>query len=166
MKRSAFALISALLLAACNDPGMKEIDGAPSLPPAEASKYRGVYAGSYVCGLGENGLTVSIDSVVSLVGQEPGLAKVDGRLWFYDVNSNVGHPAGSYYISGTIDSEGTILVNPTDWISPEPQQWGAAGIDGMIIIGDAQTVMQGRPSGDGTQACQDFTLVRLEGLKG
>ena len=135
------------------------------IPASDATKYLGVYAGSYVCSKGENGITISLDTVVDLIGaKEPGTAKIDGRLWFYDVASNAGHPEGAFTLSGTIDEDGDIDLKPGDWLSDIPSGWGAAGVQGAIAEMDGRAAMVAKPSGPGTDACEDFILNRLEGL--
>ena len=164
MKYVLAAAILALSSTACAEETNSGLSG-PEIPASEATKYLGVYAGSYVCSKGENGITVSLDTVVDLIGAEdPGTSKIDGRLWFYDVASNADHPEGAFTISGTIDKDGDIDMKPGAWLSDIPSGWGAAGVEGSIAEMDGRAAMVARPSGPGTEACEDFVLKRLEGL--
>ena len=135
------------------------------IPESEFTPYTGVYAGTYLCGKGENGMTISIDSVVDLVGVEDGpMAKVDARLWFYDTTGNPDHPKGAFKLTGTL-SETELSLSPAGWISDAPSDWGAAGVKGIIILeDDGPDELYGEPTGVGTWSCHEFQLTKLEGL--
>lgn len=172
MKKLVSFAMTCLVLTACQQAdkamaGQKNETGinGPVLTEAEAMKYAGVYAGSYVCANGENGITLSIDTAVDMIGGEAGLAKVDGRLWFYDIMSNQGHPSGAFVVSGTVNAAGELNVTPGGWISEIPANWGAAGVSGRFDLSGDQAALTGKPTGPGTSACEMFTLMRLDGLK-
>lgn len=84
MRKLVLALASVAALSACSESSQADVStvNTPVLPESELAKFKGVYAGSYVCSLGENGLTLSIDTVVDLIGTEASVGKVDARLWF------------------------------------------------------------------------------------
>lgn len=167
MKKLLSVGVFSLAMVACSQAPQSVADeptSGPALPESEFAKYAGVYAGSYVCANGENGLTVSFDTFADLIGMEgEKTAKVEGRLWFYDVMSNTSHPSGAFKLSGTITGD-TIDLDPAGWISEEPANWGAAGIEGSFVDLDVEMMLTGKPTGPGTGACQDFVLKRLEGL--
>lgn len=167
MKKFLTAFLAASFLVACSEAPESVADETPTAPQLSESqfaKYTGVYSGSYVCSLGENGITISIDTIVDLIGAEGGpTGKVDGRLWFYDVMSNPGHPSGAFKLSGTITDAGFDL-EPVGWITIEPDNWGAAGIEGEFVDLGAVMNLIGQPTGFGTAGCEGFALKRLEGL--
>ena len=158
---AALFSVSAMAFASA---GCAQTDGL-EMPESAANAYAGVYAGSYVCSAGDNGLTVSLDSFADLEGaDEAGLTTVEGRLWFYDLASNAAHPEGAFTLSGTIDGDGDIELSPGDWISEIPANWGAAGISGSIAEDGGEAAWVGIPTGPGTEACETFVLKRLKGL--
>ncbi|MEM1087581.1 MAG: hypothetical protein AAGH90_07620 [Pseudomonadota bacterium] len=159
-----FALLG-VMVCGCHAQGSDQAPlNGPALDASEFNKFQGVYAGSYICAFGENGLTVSLDTFSDLVGLDEKKARVDGRLWFYDVASNKGHPTGAFRLSGTIEESGMIEMTPGEWLSEIPDNWGAAGIGGQIT-GDATSLkLTGRPTGPGTQACETFTIYALPDL--
>lgn len=129
---------------------------------ANDHRFLGVYAGTYTCALGENGITVSLDRAeenteAAVMGQY----FADARLWFYDTAGNAGHPSGAFNLSGILRGI-TLKVSPTDWISDVPSNWGAAGISAEFFEQDGEVFLVGRPTGDGTEACERFRLKRLQ----
>lgn len=167
MKRFLTACLASAFVVACTpapESNAQEASSSAVAPPSELAKYTGVYAGSYVCSLGENGITISIDTIVDLVGAETEqTGKVEGRLWFYDVAGNTGHPKGAFKLSGTITGT-EIDLEPAGWISDEPMNWGAAGVEGQFVDLSADMMLVGKPTGFGTAGCSEFVLQRLEGL--
>lgn len=154
MKKQILTTIAALSLAACATSGTVMADDHTSA----FTEYEGVYAGTYICSRGENGITVSLDSFED--AEDGASASVEARLWFYDTTSNPNHPAGAFAMTGTISESGAIELTPGEWISEIPSNWGAAGIVGVMHT-DEWTA---EPTGPGTSECQYFRLSRLVGL--
>ena len=163
MIRATLFAGTAILLTGCTL-GATENTPEPTEPsPAQSTQaaYMGVYAGTYVCSGGENGITVSIDELEDVNAAKMDVTQAKARLWFYDTSGNPGHPTGAFHLSGLINS-GSIDMTPGDWISDVPANWGAAGIKGQFQTENGQIYLHGKPSGPGTSACQDFKLKRLE----
>lgn len=163
MIRATLFAGTAILLAGCTL-GAAENTPEPTLPSQAQStqtEYLGIYAGTYVCSGGENGITVSIDELEDVNAAKMYVTQAKARLWFYDTSGNPGHPAGAFHLSGLINS-GSIDMTPGEWISDVPANWGAAGIKGQFQTENDQIYLHGKPSGPGTSACQDFKLKRLE----
>ena len=127
------------------------------------SNFLGIYAGTYTCSRGENGITVSVDSIIDIHAAKDDVAEISARLWFYDIASNPGHPTGAFNLAGIVNS-GSTEMEPGEWISDEPSNWGAAGIKGEFLEFDGGLYLTGKPTGPGTGACETFTLSKLSGL--
>ncbi|WP_027441336.1 hypothetical protein [Ponticaulis koreensis] len=129
------------------------------------SEYPGVYSGSYICASGENGMTISFDTIEDIhAANMPPSAGVEARLWFYDLASNPGHPSGAFTLSGIYRYD-RLEAEPTGWLQEPETSWGSAGIEGEFKRDrTGRMTFSGRPTGRGTSACETFTLYRLEGL--
>ena len=169
MKSWLSIMCAASMIAACATG--PEID--EDLPSAElaveqaetAPDFRaGIYAGTYVCARGENGLTLSLDTFEAIQAAMFDVNAVSARLWFYDTANNPGHPSGAFMLSGMVMSGGLDL-EPGEWLSEVPENWGAAGIEGQFVVEGDDIYLEGKPSGPGTSACEPFRLKRLSGLE-
>ncbi|MEM7492346.1 MAG: hypothetical protein AAF296_03130 [Pseudomonadota bacterium] len=132
-------------------------------PISSQAVYKGVYAGTYTCARGENGITVSVDRITHIEAARSGVAGISARLWFYDVSSNPGHPTGAFELNGILDLSKVDMI-PGEWLSDIPENWGAAGVEGEFVKEDGDIYFVGEPSGPGTSACQTFKLKKLVGL--
>jgi len=154
MKKQILTAITAFTIATCATSGTAMADDHASA----FADYEGVYAGTYICSRGENGITVSLDSFED--AEDGASASVQARLWFYDTTANPNHPEGAFAMSGTITKDHAIELTPGEWLSEIPVSWGAAGIVG-VATPTAWTV---EPTGPGTSECELFKLTRLVGL--
>jgi len=162
MRNFVMITMAAAALSACATGGVEPLDIIEFAAPVEMHPYLGVYAGTYTCALGENGITVSFDRAEENTGAAVlGQYFADARLWFYDTAGNAGHPSGAFNLSGILRGI-TLKVSPTDWISDVPSNWGAAGISAEFLKEDGEVYLEGRPTGDGTEACERFRLKRLQ----
>lgn len=166
MRNFIMIAIGAAALSACvtQVQDVAPVERADRIEQVEAHPYLGVYAGTYVCALGENGITVSLDRAEGITeAAVMGMYNTDARLWFYDTAGNAGHPSGAFNLSGMLRGI-TLKVSPTDWISDVPSNWGAAGISAEFLEEDGDIYLEGRPTGAGTEACERFRLKRLQGF--
>lgn len=159
---STFALAVVLSAGCATTQGTQEAE-APAPVQSTQSQYLGLYAGTYICSRGENGITVAIDQLSDVNAAKMDVTQVEARLWFYDTASNPDHPDGAFQLSGIINS-GAIDMTPGDWISDTPNNWGAAGLKGEFRTNEGQIYLHGKPSGPGTSACEKFKLKRLDGF--
>ncbi|MEM8617554.1 MAG: hypothetical protein AAGF20_11555, partial [Pseudomonadota bacterium] len=112
---------------ACTSVTTQAVGQSPT-SDAGSETLTGVYAGTYTCSRGENGITVSLDKVTPSQ-MSADTAMVEARLWFYDTQTNPNHPSGAFKLSGVLIGE-RLELKPAGWISVEPVNWGAAGITG------------------------------------
>jgi len=167
--RAWLSIICAMSMVAACATG-SEVDEAsssaePAVEQAEAAPdFRaGIYAGTYVCARGENGLTLSLDTFEAIPAAMFDVNAVSARLWFYDTANNPDHPSGAFMLSGLAMS-GQLDLEPGEWLSEVPENWGAAGISGRFVVEGDEVYIEGKPSGPGTSACEPFRLKRLGGL--
>ena len=166
MRNFIIIALSATALSACvtQVQDVAPVERVEPIEQVEAHPYLGVYAGTYTCALGENGITVSLDRAEENTGAAVlGQYFADARLWFYDTAGNAGHPSGAFNLSGILRGI-TLKVSPTEWISDVPRNWGAAGISAEFFEEDGDVFLVGRPTGNGTEACEPFRLKRLQGF--
>jgi len=80
----------------------------------------GNYVGTYKCGQGTTGLTLSIS-------QNNNAPELDAEFNFYPVTSNLNVPSGSYLMKGTINGQ-KISLKGTEWIQ-QPDGYGMVDIE-------------------------------------
>lgn len=157
MKKTFVTLTTAatLIVAACGN--AQSADGVPDSMAA----LEGTYAGTFLCGLGEMGMTLSLKDAGERAmddGKE-GYRTVSGVINFFPTVSNPDSPAGAFNVSGWVNA-GTERFNklglePGDWID-QPENFGTSGMEGMIINGK----INGRPTADG---CHTLSMRKIAG---
>jgi len=127
----------------------KDTDTAPLRSAPVAATLTGRWTGSYVCGQGATGLTLTLD-------ESPDGA-LEGTFAFFPLGTNPDVPAGRFRVSGTLDrASGAVSLQPGAWIDRPP---------GYVSVGLAGTVDGEAGAMRGTirsPGCSDFRLTREE----
>lgn len=158
-KTTAAIAIAATLASACSMMGETP---APTAPAAKHA-YAGVYGGSYVCTDGEHGFYLDMETVTpkddggfdasGVLGLFPTLAGASGA---------VGGVAGSFKVSGTISSDGTVAMTAGDWLK-QPAGYGAADLEGKLRQkSDGSYALTGKPVVRGNpSACSNLIATQF-----
>lgn len=159
MKRLLLTGIASLFLAS---PALAqeviEIDTyEPSVPEAQISTVEGTYAGTFLCGRGEMGMSLtlvdkgSMEQMCRATGScnrhDPNYEKrsLIGVLNFFPTISNPSAPSGAFKLNGHAHHRGQTIVRiflePGKWID-QPENFGASGLEATLINGH----MSGKPT--------------------
>lgn len=95
----------------------------------------GEWTGSYVCGQGRTGLTLTLKRVDR---KDPKSVSVEGTFKFYPVPENPGVPAGSYQVKGYVQDNGLVFLTGSNWIQ-RPDRYRMVEVLG-VISEDGQTI--------------------------
>jgi hypothetical protein len=107
--------------------------------------FKGKWVGSYICGQGHTGLTLTISTVSK---------DISAIFEFYPSSSNAQGKSGSFKLQGSFSENGSFVLKPTEWIN-KPSGFFMVGLTGEI--NDARTELSGLVKSSG---CQSFHLVK------
>ncbi|WP_209347218.1 hypothetical protein [Pontixanthobacter sp. CEM42] len=140
----------------------------------------GQYAGTFICGFGEVGMTLSIeDAGPAPFDALPGSCKsgagpcndarairlaslrsISGVLNFFPTAANPDAKAGAFKVSGLAEIANApayqIELKPGEWID-KPERFGASAMEATIVDGE----MVGKPTAPG---CYTLRLRKLSGV--
>lgn len=159
-----FRAIAAITLAATLASACSMMGETPAATaPAAKHAYAGVYGGSYVCTDGEHGFYIDIATVTP---KEGGGFDASGVLGLFPtlagVSGPVGGVAGSFKVSGTISSDGTVAMTAGDWLK-QPTGYGAADLEGKLRQkSDGSYALTGKPVVRGNpSACSNLIATQF-----
>jgi len=97
----------------------------------EAPGWLGTYGGSYLCQDGEHGFYLNIEeATATATGHD-----VSGVLGFFPTLAGQGGSSsgvsGSFQVSGTIASDGAIMLTAGEWLV-RAENYGAANLEGNV----------------------------------
>ena len=147
-------------------------------PQESIDKIEGTYAGTFLCSLGEMGMTLSLkdggiftpsdfagNPCRSGLGKcndnfaiaHKGKRKTSGVINFFPTVGNPTAPQGAFEVSGWVNYTSKrfnrMELEPGDWIS-QPDNFGSAAMTGTLING----TISGKPTAPG---CHDLTLQKV-----
>ena len=117
-----------------------------SKTPVSAAQINGLWSGSYVCGQGATGLTLTLNT--------ENARDVSGIFKFYSMPGSANAPSGSFNMSGTIKN-GVLLLNGTTWIE-QPPGYGMVKLRGNLTA-NSPNVIRGAIL---TPGCSKFVVDR------
>ncbi|MDN3645852.1 hypothetical protein QWY75_06505 [Pontixanthobacter aestiaquae] len=172
------------LLASCGAIGLALTSAATAQDAATdqhpINEITGHYAGTFICGFGEVGMTLTINDAGpapedALPGQcrsgagpcndarafrLASLRSIDGVLNFFPTAANPDAKAGSFKVSGLAEIANApayqIELKPGEWIE-KPERFGASAMEATIVDGE----MVGKPTAPG---CYTLRLRKLSGV--
>ncbi|MXO89709.1 hypothetical protein [Pontixanthobacter aquaemixtae] len=185
LRSSKAGALAVTALALCSTMGLSAIgtaaaQDAASTAASSAAEVEGHYAGTFVCGFGEVGMTLTVrDAGPAKWDALPGSCKsgagpcndaraarlatlrsVDGVLNFFPTATNPDAKAGSFKVSGLVETANApayqIELNPGEWIE-KPERFGASAMEATIFDGE----MVGKPTAPG---CYTLRLRKLSGV--
>ncbi len=166
MIRSA-ALSVALGFAAATAAGAETLPTLNDLPET--------YAGTFLCGAGEMGMTMQLRDIGPLPRdcdpncEDPAIKHAaKGVIRFFPTIVNPDAPAGAFTIEGTVNytrsarrTVALLEMEPVDWIE-QPDGFGASGLEYQLLFSDGVvTGGYGRPTADGCFAMKVFPVPGL-----
>ena len=95
----------------------------------------GKWTGSYVCGQGRSGLTLSLRRTGI---KDPKSVSVEGTFKFYPVAENPEVPEGAYRVKGYIQNNGLVFLSGSRWIQ-RPDSYRMVEVLG-VMSDDGQTI--------------------------
>lgn len=152
----------------------------PALKPMHVLQTEGTYAGTFLCSLGEMGMTLTLKDVGAAVSAEDigqghcktgsgpcndkqdqeisTSRKVTGVINFFPTVGNPKAPKGAFEVSGAVNYASKYLtkfsVVPGKWLD-EPEGFGASGMTGTIY----NYKISGKPTAPG---CHDLTMTKIQ----
>jgi len=147
------------------------LSGQSYAAPDAPDSVKGAYGGTFICALGEMGMTLSLDDVAqtAIESREPcrsasgkcnNLRKtrlIGGVLNFFPTTGNPNSPSGAFKVTGTVKrvtkTMSKIDLEPGDWIE-KPENFGSSGLTARIVDG----TVYGEPTADG---CHALRMRRL-----
>ncbi|MGJ8562427.1 MAG: hypothetical protein ACSHXY_02635 [Alphaproteobacteria bacterium] len=171
-------LVAAISSSSASD--QTETQAAPVLKPLQVAMTDGTYAGTFLCSLGEMGMTLTLKDVGAAVSAEDigqghcktgagpcndkqnqeisRSRKVTGVINFFPTVGNPKAPKGAFEVSGAVNYASKYLtkfsVVPGKWLD-EPEGFGASGMTGTIY----NYKISGKPTAPG---CHDLTLTKIQ----
>ena len=107
--------------------------------------------GSYVCNQGLTRLQLTLRT---LRGSDP--RQMEAEFVFSADPDNPTVPAGSFRMTGTLDSAGILALKQDRWLDqPVDPSYRMVDLEGRLVIGDGQAMIRGRVT---TYGCQDFAV--------
>lgn len=144
----------------------------------DIAKVEGLYAGTFFCGFGEMGMTLSLkdageftqkdfagDPCRSATGtcneqqvlEHKGKRKAKGVLNFFPTVTNPEAPQGAFHVSGFVeyayDFFNEMEFEPGEWIA-QPENFGASAMTGVLVDG----TISGKPTAPG---CHTLNMVKI-----
>lgn len=151
-----------------------------SVEQSPVAEIVGHYAGTFICGFGEVGMTLTLnDAGPAPFDALPGSCKtgagpcndarasrlaslrsISGVLNFFPTAANPDATAGAFKVSGLAETSRApayqIELKPGEWID-KPERFGASAMEATILDGD----MVGKPTAPG---CYSLKLRKLRGV--
>ena len=107
--------------------------------------------GSYVCNQGLTRLQLTLRT---LRGSDP--RQMEAEFVFSADPDNPTVPAGSFRMTGTLDSAGILALKQDRWLDqPVDPSYRMVDLEGRLVVGDGQAMIRGRVT---TYGCQDFAV--------
>ncbi|WP_413989442.1 hypothetical protein ACMDCR_26310 [Labrys okinawensis] len=110
----------------------------------------GTWKGSYVCGQGLTGLTLSVN-------KQDGAALL-GTFHFYPLPSNPAAKEGCFAVAGHIFEDKRVFIGASTWIT-QPKDYITVDLEGRIAA--SGTAMKGDVKAAYPGLCSAFSLVRI-----
>ncbi len=112
---------------------------AAVLKPLNVAMMEGQYAGTFLCGAGEMGMTLSIRDIGGTINPDGKSADtnkrlIDGVLNFFPTVGNPNAPHGAFEVDGTAEIYNyftKVKLNPSKWLD-KSENFGGSGLEGMI----------------------------------
>ncbi|HWO87533.1 MAG TPA: hypothetical protein VNL98_00125 [Gemmatimonadales bacterium] len=140
----AAAALAAAALAACS-PALRQGATPPERTEPDATPLAGRWTGTYTCGQGETGLTLTITPGV--------MGQLEARFEFRALPSNPSVPSGEYWMAGWVTTDGHVALVGVEWIR-QPPNYIMVGLWGRL------SADRRRFSGIVPECAAPFSLVR------
>lgn len=152
----------------------------PELKPLAVAQVEGTYAGTFLCSLGEMGMTLTLkDTGAATSAEDIGQMhcksgagpcndrqdaeikdsrKVEGVINFFPTVGNPEAPSGAFEVSGSVNYAMKTLIRlrlePGAWLD-QADNFGSAGMTGTLYRG----TLNGKPTERG---CHDLMMTKIQ----